>query len=216
MSLAKILSSLPPALPRFVEPMKCRLSAKLPDAKEWVYEIKFDGYRGLAIKNKKEVHLLSRNNKDLGAKYSQIVDALGKLKCDQIVLDGEIVALDKDGRTSFQSLQRAGEARFSCAKLHYYAFDVLNVNGRNTMALPLLKRKALTKILIKDNSACIRFSDFLPGEASDISTAMQDLGLEGLIAKKRDSKCEPGQRSGAWIKFKWAQEQEFVIGGYTD
>jgi bifunctional non-homologous end joining protein LigD len=216
MSLPKLLKSLPPALPRFVEPMKCRLAATLPRGKEWVYEIKFDGYRGLAVKNKKEVRLLSRNNKDLGSKYPRIIEALQKLKCDQIVLDGEIVAVDSQGRSSFQSLQRAGEPGFSTAGLFYYVFDILNLNGRNTTDLPLLERKALTKIAIHNQSASIRFSDILPGNSEDLIAKMKYLGLEGLIAKTRDSKYEPGQRSGAWIKFKWAHEQEFVIGGYTD
>src|SRR3954471_16579274 len=101
MSLPKLLKGLPMGAARFVEPMKCRLMEKLPTSQEWVYEIKFDGYRGLAIKNKKEVRLISRNGKDLGGKYPGVIAALGKLKCEQLVIDGELVALDEQGRSSF-------------------------------------------------------------------------------------------------------------------
>ena len=93
MSLPKLLKSLPAADPQFVEPMKCRLMDRLPKAEEWVYEIKFDGYRGLAIKNKKNVELISRNGKSLAGKFPEVIGALRKLNCEQLVLDGELVAL---------------------------------------------------------------------------------------------------------------------------
>ena len=213
MSLPKLLEPLPKAVPRFVEPMKCRLMERLPEAEEWVYEIKFDGYRGVAIKNKKKVELISRNGKSLAGKFPEVAEALGKLRCEQLVLDGELVALDGKGRSAFQLLQTSGETP---ANLFYYAFDILHVNGRDVTGLPLMKRKALLKTVLQDQSECIRFSDVLPGSAEELEAAMRPMGLEGLIAKKRDSRYEPGQRSGAWVKFKWGYEQEFVIGGYTD
>jgi bifunctional non-homologous end joining protein LigD len=212
-SLARLLAALPPGKLGFVEPMKCRLFEKLPEGEDWVYEIKFDGFRGLAIKNGSEVQLLSRNNKDLGSKFPGVVRALRQLPCDRLMLDGEVVALDQQGRSSFQLLQSAGDPGTDLA---FYVFDVLNVNGTDTTALPLLKRKALLKALMPKKSECLRFSDVLHGEVRQLSEAMQKLGLEGLIAKKRHSKYEPGARSGSWIKFKWGYEQEFVIGGYTD
>src|SRR4051812_772844 len=110
--MESLLASLPASSPRFVEPMKCRLLAQLPTGTDWIYEIKFDGYRGLAIKDGEEVRLLSRNNKDLGSRFPGIVRALQKLPCERIVLDGEVVALDANGRSSFQSLQRANEPAF--------------------------------------------------------------------------------------------------------
>jgi bifunctional non-homologous end joining protein LigD len=161
------------------------------------------------------VELISRNNKELGSKFPSVIAALRKLPCQQLVLDGEVVALDEKGRSSFQLLQRAGDIG-SKGALIYYAFDLLNVNGRDTSGLPLMKRKALLKTLIGGKSDTILVSDVLSGSIPDLSAAMQQMGLEGLIAKKRDSKYEAGLRSGAWIKFKWGQEQEFVIGGYTD
>ena len=213
MSLPKLLESLPKGVPRFVEPMKCRLMERLPEAEEWVYEIKFDGYRGVAIKNKKKVELISRNGKSLAGKFPEVAEALGKLRCEQLVLDGELVALDGKGRSAFQLLQTSSETP---ANLFYYGFDILHLNGRDVTGLPLMKRKALLKTVLQDQSECIRFSDVLPGSAEELEAAMRPMGLEGLIAKKRDSRYEPGQRSGAWVKFKWGYEQEFVIGGYTD
>lgn len=215
-SLHKLIASLPPSKPRFVEPMKARLSDQLPTADEWVYEIKFDGFRGLALKNGSEVRLISRNERELGSKFPGVLSALRKLPCDQLLLDGELVALDEKGRSSFQLLQGGGEASSESAGLFFYVFDILNVNGRDTTGLPLMKRKALLQTLIKGQSDCIRYSDILNGDIEELSAIMRPMGLEGLIAKKRDSLYEIGSRSGAWIKFKWSYEQEFVIGGYTD
>jgi bifunctional non-homologous end joining protein LigD len=215
-SLAKLLKPLPNGELKFVEPMKCRLVATLPRGAEWVYEIKFDGFRGLAIKDGDEARLISRNNKDLGAKFPGVVRALKKLPCEKLMLDGEVVALDEKGRSSFQLLQRAGDPGVKSLGLFFYAFDILNVNGRDTTGLPLPERKALLKTLIAGKTDCIRVSDVLESDLDHLTAAMQKAGLEGFIAKKRDSRYEPGQRSGTWVKFKWGREQEFVIGGYTD
>lgn len=196
--------------------MKARLSDNLPTTDDWVYEIKFDGFRGLALKNGAEVRLISRNNRELGPKFPGVLSALRKLPCDQLLLDGELVALDEKGRSSFQLLQSGGEVSSESAGLFFYVFDILNVNGRDTTSLPLMKRKALLQTLLKGKSDCIRYSDILTGDIEELSAIMRPMGLEGLIAKKRNSPYEIGARSGSWIKFKWASEQEFVIGGYTD
>ena len=196
--------------------MKARLSEILPTSEEWVYEIKFDGFRGLASKNGSEVHLISRNNRELGPKFPGVLSALRKLPCEELLLDGELVALDAEGRSSFQLLQGSGEGSNNSAGLFFYVFDILNVNGRDTTGLPLMRRKALLETLIKGKSDCIRYSDLIHGNIEEVSAAMRQMGLEGLIAKKRQSRYEIGARSGAWVKFKWGHEQEFVIGGYTD
>lgn len=196
--------------------MKARLSENLPRSEDWVYEIKFDGFRGLALKNGNDVRLLSRNNRDLGPKFPAVVSALRQLSCEQLVLDGELVALDEQGRSSFQLLQGGGEPTANSAGLFFYVFDLLNVNGRDTTGLPLIKRKALLQTLIAGKFECLRYSDLINGDIEEVSAAMRQMGLEGLIAKKRDSMYEVGAHSGAWVKFKWGYEQEFVIGGYTD
>jgi bifunctional non-homologous end joining protein LigD len=215
------MDSLPKGTPGFIEPMKCRLREKLPVGDDWSYEIKFDGYRALAIKDGREAHLISRNNKEMTGKFPAVKSAVQDLPCKQLVLDGEVVALDAAGKSSFQMLQRSGEPGLKSAGLFYYAFDILQANGRDTTSLPLHERKALLKTLLqprKDepHGDCIRVSEALHGNPAELSAAMQQLGLEGIIAKQRNSKYEPGQRSGAWVKFKWGFEQEFVIGGYTD
>jgi bifunctional non-homologous end joining protein LigD len=210
------LEQLPAGRAGFVEPMKCKLSGALPEGKEWVYEIKFDGVRALAIKKGKEVALISRNQKSLKTRYPGVVDAIQKLKCEQIVLDGEVVALDEIGRSSFQLLQRINQAGVAVGNLFYYVFDILNLNGKDTTALPLIQRKALLEAVLKSAPDCIRVSGFLPGGAKTITEKLHGVGLEGIIAKKKDSQYEIGRRSGAWVKFKWVNEQEFVIGGYTD
>jgi bifunctional non-homologous end joining protein LigD len=170
----------------------------------------------LAIKRGSEVRLLSRNNRELGDKFPGVIRALSKLPCETLMLDGEVVALDEQGRSSFQLLQRAGDPRPKSGNVIYYAFDLLNVNGKDTTRLPLMKRKALLKTLLDGRSECILVSDILAGDVQHLSAAMQKLGLEGMIAKERDSTYEIGARSGSWIKFKWGCEQEFIIGGYTD
>ena len=197
--------------------MKCRLRAELPTGPGWLYEIKFDGFRGLAIKDGNEVHLMSRNNRDMNDRFPGVVHAVRQLPCGQLVLDGEVVALDRQGKSSFQLLQRAGEGDSRSAGLFFYAFDFLNANGRDVTRLPLHKRKALLKSILKrQGTDCLRFSDTLRGDPAELSSAMRHLGQEGLIAKERNSNYEIGQMSGSWVKYKWGFEQEFVIGGYTD
>jgi bifunctional non-homologous end joining protein LigD len=215
MGVSSLTRGLPAASAGFIEPMKCKLSTQLPEGSKWVYELKFDGVRALAIKSGRAVDLISRNKKNLDAKYPGVVRAVGGLKANSIVLDGEVVALDEYGRSSFQLLQNVGQPGQG-EDLYYYVFDILHLNGKSTMGLPLEKRKELLQEMLKKESECLRFSGFLPGSAQTLQEKMSGLGLEGLIAKIKDSRYEPGVRSGAWVKFKWTNEQEFVLGGYTD
>ena len=200
---------------RFVEPMKALLVDKLPKGSEWIYEIKFDGIRALAIKRNNTVHLVSRTAKDMTAKYPNVIKAIQSLPASECVLDGEIVALDAEGRPSFQLLQRYQMAGARKAPLYYYVFDLITMNGKDLTSLPLLKRKRLAETLVKDLSKNVRFSANLNAPPGRLITQMQQRGLEGLIAKQKNSNYEPGRRSGVWQKFKWTNEQEFVIGGYT-
>ena len=205
-------SKLPP--PTFIEPMKARLASAPPAYGDWVYEIKFDGYRAMAFKNGDAVRLFSRNEKDFGEKFPEIVDAVAMLKTDEAIIDGEIVALDKTGVSSFQLLQtiEIGER----PPLYYYAFDLLQLNGKDLRNLRLIERKAQLEQVLKNAPAGVRYSASLGNDASILLKHVAELGLEGLIGKRTDSVYEPGKRSGAWIKLKTRREQEFVIGGYTD
>ena len=208
------MKSLPLGRARFLEPMKALLVESLPKGQEWLYEIKFDGVRALAVKNGKSVLLISRSCKDLGGKYSDVVKAVKNLDVKQAVFDGEIVAVDEQGRSAFQLLQ---SYQTSAAKppLFYYVFDLLHLNGRDLTSVPLWQRKTIAQSLIDEANPSVRFSNSIQAGSARLIKAMQARGLEGLIAKKRESRYEPGRRSGAWVKFKWTNEQEFVIGGYT-
>ncbi|MEO7933133.1 MAG: non-homologous end-joining DNA ligase [Chthoniobacterales bacterium] len=201
-------------LPKFVEPMKARLAAAAPHG-DWAYEIKFDGWRALALKGGSQTRLLSRNEKDLGAKFPEIMESVAALDAQDAIIDGEIVALDEQGRSSFQLLQAydMGEER---PQIFFYVFDLLQLNGRDLRGLPLAERKTQLEKLITDAPGVIRFSASLGSDAAPLLVQAKKLGLEGLIGKKADSVYESGHRSGAWIKLKLVLEQEFVIGGYTE
>jgi bifunctional non-homologous end joining protein LigD len=183
----------------------------LPEGGEWLYELKLDGYRALLLKNGSEIRILSRNEKDLTPMYPGIAAAGLRLPATQAVVDGEIVALAVDGRPSFQALQHRGS--HPRHPLVFYGFDLLHLNGRNLMNEPLHARRAQLPELI-GKSAAIRVSLDLPGRAAEIVRALRAAGIEGVIAKRRDSTYQPGERSGDWVKLKLEQQQEFVIGGY--
>jgi bifunctional non-homologous end joining protein LigD len=208
--------SKPKKLPvQFIEPMKARLAESPPHGDDWIYEIKFDGFRALAFKNGGDVRLLSRNEKDFGEKFPDIVGAIASLKIDDAILDGEIVALDKNGISSFQLLQayELGEKR---QPLFYYVFDLLRLDGKDLKAQPLVERKAQLEKILKKNSGIVRLSASFGENAEKLLKSVEKLGLEGLIGKRKNSIYETGRRSGAWIKLKLHREQEFVIGGYSD
>jgi bifunctional non-homologous end joining protein LigD len=197
----------------FVEPMKARLVERAP-AGDWIYEIKHDGFRVLAIKNGREVHLLSRNNKDLSGKFPEVAAAVAKLKAKEAIIDGEVVAVEESGRSSFQLLQAydVGEAR---PPIYFYAFDLLRLDGKEFLKESVVRRKERLERLIAGAAGVIRFSASLPGDVDDLLEQARNLGLEGLIGKRADSPYEIGRRSGAWIKLKITLEQEMVIGGFT-
>jgi bifunctional non-homologous end joining protein LigD len=199
---------------KFIEPMKAKLvDAPLPG--EWIYEIKFDGFRALAFKSGGRVTLLSRNNKDLASKFPEVRDALAKLDVRDAIIDGEIVALDAKGVSSFQLLQAydLGQQR---PPIIFYAFDLLRLDGKDLRREPLTQRKARLQELREGSAGIVRYSASLEGNIKDLLKKGQKLGLEGLIGKEKNSPYEAGQRSGAWIKLKFHHEQEVVIGGYTD
>src|SRR5579862_1346774 len=172
---------------------------KLPEGKEWSYELKLDGYRALAIKKNGKVHLRSRNDNDFNTRYPSIVKALA-LMPDDTVIDGEVVALDGVGRPSFNTLQNFGSAG---APLHFFIFDLLILEGRDVMSECLTKRRELIeKCVLPKLADPIRYSPILEGSLRDLISAVKAQGLEGLVAKRRDNKYEPGLRTGAWQKMR--------------
>jgi bifunctional non-homologous end joining protein LigD len=208
------LAKLPSAKPRFIEPMKPRLMESPPTGGDWSYELKFDGIRACAIKAGGKVSLISRNGKDLRLRFSEVADAMADVPADECVLDGEVVALDEEGRSSFQLLQGL-EMEGSKSPVCFYVFDLLQLNGKSLIGLPLTTRKELLSGVCSDVGDPIRYSGEIGSEVPVLLKEVQRRGLEGLIGKLRDSVYEPGRRSGAWIKLKCVNEQEFVIGGFT-
>lgn len=213
-AIEKALGKLPRAKPRFIEPMKARLVDAPPSGGDWSYELKFDGFRVCAVKNRSEINLISRNGNELRSRFPEVVEALKKFPSNECVLDGEVVALDEEGRSSFQLLQGL-EMEGHKAPIVFYVFDLMQANGRSLTGLPLTARKELLAKVCDGVGDPIRFSGEIGGDAHSLLKEVQRRGLEGLIGKLRDSVYEPGRRSGTWIKLKCVNEQEFVIGGFT-
>jgi bifunctional non-homologous end joining protein LigD len=187
--------------------MTARIVTALPEGPDWMYEVKLDGYRALLTKH--EGHVRVRSRRDRPLEYPEVEAAAAQLKADSVVLDGEIVAVDRHGRPAFQALQHRGA--YPGHAVVFYAFDVLHFNGEDLTGLPLEERRANLQKIVTGSGLLI--SQELPGTAAQVITAVQRLGLEGVIAKRRDSRYD-ARRSGAWVKLKLDRQQEFVVGGY--
>jgi DNA ligase D-like protein (predicted ligase) len=192
----------------FVAPMTASVVEALPEGPEWLYEVKLDGYRALLLKDGGRVQVRSRNEKTL--RYPEVEAAGSRLNASAVALDGEIVAVDEKGHPSFQALQhrKAHPGHF----VVFYAFDVLHLNGTNLTRLPLEERRKHLPDIVKGSGILI--SQELPGTPAQVIAAVLRLGLEGVIAKRRDSPYDAGRRTGAWVKLKLDKQQEFVVGGY--
>jgi bifunctional non-homologous end joining protein LigD len=182
-------------------------AAQLPRGVGWSYEVKFDGYRTLALKDGSRIKLLSRNLKDATRQYPSVAREVARLQTESVILDGEVVAIDDQGRPSFQALHHQ-----SAHTLVYYAFDVLHLDGRDLTAAPLDERRELLARVL--NGSRLLRSEPLPGTPAQIEKAVRELHLEGIVAKRRNSRYEPGKRSRAWVKVKFNRRQEFVVGGF--
>jgi bifunctional non-homologous end joining protein LigD len=181
------------------------------DGSRWFYELKLDGYRAIAFKTAGVVHLRSRNNNNFSRRYAAVMRGLAALPPDTVV-DGEIVALDEDGRPSFNALQNHD----GTAHLLYVVFDVMTFGGRDLTREGLDTRRALLeRHIVPTLREPVRYGGHLDAPLRDLVHSARAQGLEGLVAKRRDSQYEPGRRSGAWMKMRINRGQEFVIGGYT-
>jgi bifunctional non-homologous end joining protein LigD len=187
--------------------MLASAAAQLPQGPGWSYEVKFDGYRTLAIKDGQRVKLFSRNLKDATRLYPSVAREVARLRSESVLLDGEIVAVDEQGRPSFQALHHQ-----SAHAVVYYAFDVLHLDGRDLTATPLDERRSMLAQVLK-GSRLLR-SEPLPGTPAQIEQAVRELHLEGVVAKRRNSRYESGKRSRVWVKVKFNRRQEFVVGGF--
>ena len=183
---------------------------ELPDSGLWSYEAKFDGYRCLAAKRSSEVVLWSRRGNVFTMRFAEIARACEKLPSDTLI-DGEVVAIDESGRISFNAIQHSKTR----AALQFYAFDILVHRGRTVMRLPLESRRELLSHALEKVEYPLLRSTAFNAKPADLIRAAKELELEGIVAKRKGSLYEPGRRSGAWMKYKLNQSQEFVIGGYT-
>ena len=211
--IAALLKEAPKAkIPTGMKPMLATLVDEPFDDANWVYEVKWDGYRALGFIDKGKVELLSRNNKGFNDKFYPIHKALQAWKID-VVVDGEILVLNDKGVSNFGNLQNwRSEAD---GELGYYIFDLLWYDGKNLMDLPLIKRQAILKEVIPTDDDRIRISKVFNASGTKFFAAAERMGLEGIIAKKASSTYSPGLRSKEWLKIKVHKRQEVVIAGFT-
>jgi len=211
--VTSIIKSAPKGnIPKNIQPMKATLVDEPFDDPNWIYEVKWDGYRAIATINKGEVELISRNNKTFNDKFYSIHKLLQKLKINA-VLDGEILVLNDKGISDFGALQNwRSEAD---GELIFYVFDILWYEGKSLMGLPLIQRLAILKDILPTDDDHIRQSKVFSAGGIDFFNAAQRIGLEGIIAKKADSTYTSDLRSKEWLKIKIHQRQEVIIAGFT-
>jgi len=206
---AKRLKKTP--MPQEASPMLATLVNAPFDSAQWLYEIKWDGYRALAYTGKGATELISRNGKSFAGKYAAVAEALSDWGV-KAVLDGEIVAVDEKGLAVFQLLQNSGN---TAVRLQFFVFDILWLEGYDLTTLPLLERKRILAAVLPPDDAVLRYSDHVLEKGKAFFDAALSKGLEGIMAKKADSLYEPGMRTDAWVKIKVNMRQEVVIAGYT-
>src|SRR5437899_243216 len=197
------------AASRAYRPMLATLATAIPHGDDWTYEVKFDGYRALAYIRGSNCTLLSRSGNDLTGRFPEVAKAIAKaVKSPNAVVDGELTRIDPSGRTSFSELQRGTGA------LVYYAFDLLELDGAPKTDLPLQERKAQLRSLLDGRVKNVSYSeDFDDGDA--LFEVARERGLEGVIAKRRDSTYKEGRRTRDWLKVKTENNEEFIVAGYT-
>ncbi|MGH7502926.1 MAG: DNA ligase D [Longimicrobiales bacterium] len=203
-------------LPTVPEPELATLVANPPAGDDWLHEIKYDGYRLLCRVEGDDVRLISRNGKDWTARFRAVVDAVRALPCRRALLDGEVAILRQDGRTNFQDLQNYLGAGGRGA-LRYFLFDLLQLEDESWMSRPLIERKRKLAALLEDVApqGIVQFSDHVEGNGPRFYASACGMGLEGILSKRKDSKYRPG-RTRDWLKIKCLNEDDFVVGGYTE
>lgn len=205
------------ALPKFVPPQLATLVDAAPVGEDWLHEIKFDGYRILCRLDGGKVTLVSRNGKDWTEAFPSIARAVPRLPCRQALIDGEVAVVLPSGTTSFNALQNAMEERAQ-EGLVYFAFDLLYLDGQDLTGAPLEERKAaLAELLGRAGPPAepLRYSDHVEGTGEQFYDQACRMKLEGIVSKRRREPYKSGRGRG-WVKVKCVEEQEFVIGGFTD
>jgi len=210
------------SMPTEIHPMLAESIDKPFDDPEWLFEIKWDGYRAVAFLENGKVRLVSRNQNELTARYPELKEMAQSIKAKNSILDGEVVALDEDGKASFSLMQqrtgfRPGGKRAAAKSdvpVLYYAFDLLYLDGEDWRRVPLEDRKQKLASIIKSGDS-VRYSDHYEEQGKALFEVAKSKGLEGIVAKRRAS-CYEERRSREWLKIKIRHEVECVVGGYTE
>lgn len=211
-SVYDLLKRLPTVkMPHTISPMLATLADRAFDGEDWIFEIKWDGYRAIAEIEQGVVRLYSRNLNSFHGKYPTIERSLGKIQ-REIVLDGEIVVLDEHGISQFQLMQNYQPGK---GTLVFYVFDILYLDGKDLRSLPLIRRKEILRSALPDLPD-VKYSDFIENTGIDFFRVASEKGLEGIVGKRTESPYRTGVRSTDWMKVRVRQEMETLIGGYTE
>lgn len=200
--------------PNFISPQLPRLVTEVPEDADWIHEMKFDGYRIQGHFRNNLARLYTRSGLDWSNSFPHILEGLGKLKVDSAIFDGEIVALDEEGRSHFQKLQNSLTNKHD-KNLLYYIFDLLYLNGKDLRALPLLKRKELLEEVLKGAPKSLIYSEHFDENGKEFFKVSCQHHLEGIVSKISDSPYRSG-RNDMWTKSKCTARQEFVICGFSE
>jgi bifunctional non-homologous end joining protein LigD len=197
----------------FIKPMLAQLTDQPPfDDPDWLFEIKWDGYRAVAEIRSNSCRLYSRDGLSFAKAYQKVFDALKRIK-KEMVLDGEIVVFDENNKPSFQKLQNYSNN--SGYPIQYFVFDILSLEGKDVTKLPLDKRKELLHKVLPETSV-IRYCDHVGGEGKAFYKEIENSAMEGMIAKRINSTYQPGKRNTDWLKIKNVRSEEAIIVGFTE
>ena len=200
--------------PKSIKPMLATLTDRVFDDDDFIYEIKWDGYRAISYLQKGSVDIRSRNELSFKIKFRSIAEALKHWKINAVI-DGEIIAINDEGHADFQQLQGFVK-NAKAAHLVYYLFDIVWYEGKDLTSLPLIERKAILQSVLPEDQSIIRYSDHIAKEGKAFFNAALEKGLEGIIAKRADSEYAVGFRSQNWLKIKNNQQVEAIICGFTE
>jgi bifunctional non-homologous end joining protein LigD len=200
-------------MPAFIEPMAATLTDRAFDDEDWLFEVKWDGYRIEAVVRNGAAKTFTRHGKDGETYFPKLLSPATWIDATEAIVDGEVVALGEDGLPSFSSLQELTGTQ--SPHLVYQAFDLLYLDGRSLLSVPLEDRKHLLKMVLRGGDRRVRYADHVVGEGKEFMDAASKQDLEGVIAKHRTSPYLPGIRSRTWLKIKHRPEQELVVGGFT-
>lgn len=201
-----------PSTPAWIKPELAALVKDAPDGRDWLHEIKLDGYRMHARLDSGKVQILTRRGNDWTDKYPDIVKAISGLPAQTAYLDGELCGVLPDGKTAFNLIQNASDTGHG--SLVFFLFDLLFADGKNLMGLPVLERKARLSVLLKGAPEGLQYNDHQIGQGPAFHRLACEHGLEGIVSKRINSRYEPDRRS--WLKTKCLNREEFIVVGWSD